>query len=136
MKLRHWTALTAVVVAIPLGWAIAGDLTPEIPPAKGEQCVEPTDVMRRDHMDFILHQRDETMHRGIRTEKYELEECLECHVQRGPDGEYPRFPSPQHFCNSCHVFAAVHIDCFGCHNDVPAGEESEKSGSDAPSERH
>ena len=121
--------MAAVVVVIPVGWAIAGDLVPEIPPAKGEHCVEPTDVMRRHHMDFILHQRDETMHRGIRTEKFELEECLGCHVRKGPDGEYPRYPSPKHFCNSCHSYAAVHIDCFSCHNDVPPEEESEDSDS-------
>ena len=49
----------------------AGDsLLPKIPAAKGEQCVEPTDVMRRQHMQFILHQRDLTVHEGIRTEKH------------------------------------------------------------------
>jgi hypothetical protein len=77
----------------------------------GEKCVEPTDVMRRSHMDFILHQRDETMHRGIRTSKHSLKNCVNCHADPvtgsvlGKDG----------FCSSCHHYAAVHIDCFGCH---------------------
>lgn len=81
----------------------------------GEKCVEPTDVMRRGHMDFILHQRDETMHRGIRTSKHSLKNCVNCHADPvtgsvlGKDG----------FCASCHAYAAVSIDCFGCHTDKP-----------------
>ena len=39
---------------------------------KGEKCVEPTEVMRRDHMQMVLHQRDDTMHQGIRTVKHSL----------------------------------------------------------------
>jgi hypothetical protein len=80
-----------------------------------EKCVEPTDVMRRSHMDFILHQRDETMHRGIRTSKHSLKNCVNCHADPasgsvlGKDG----------FCSSCHHYAAVHIDCFGCHSPKP-----------------
>lgn len=80
---------------------------------QGEQCVEPTEVMRRNHMKFILHQRDETMHRGIRTTKHSLKECVNCHADPktgsvlGQDG----------FCASCHQYAAVTIDCFSCHTD-------------------
>ncbi len=80
---------------------------------KAEKCVEPTDVMRRDHMKFILHQRDETMHQGIRTSKHSLKNCVECHADPktgsvlGKDG----------FCATCHQYAAVTIDCFSCHTD-------------------
>jgi hypothetical protein len=75
--------------------------------------VEPTDVMRRDHMKFIQHQRDETMHKGIRTSKHSLKNCVECHADPktgsvlGKDG----------FCATCHQYAAVTIDCFSCHTD-------------------
>ena len=31
----------------------------------GTQCVEPADVMRRRHMDFLKHQRDETVLGGV-----------------------------------------------------------------------
>ena len=81
--------------------------------AKGDKCVEPTDVMRRNHMDFILHQRDDTMRRGIRTSKHSLKECINCHADPktnsvlGEDG----------FCSGCHQYTAVSVDCFGCHND-------------------
>lgn len=81
--------------------------------AKGDKCVEPTDIMRRNHMDFILHQRDKTMRRGIRTSKHSLKECINCHADPktnsvlGEDG----------FCAGCHQYTAVSIDCFSCHND-------------------
>ena len=39
---------------------------------KAEQCVEPTEATRRDHMKMILHQRDDTMYQGIRTVKHSL----------------------------------------------------------------
>ncbi len=80
---------------------------------RGEQCVEPTAEMRRNHMQYILHQRDETMHRGIRTTKHSLKNCVNCHADTktgsvlGKDG----------FCASCHHYAAVKIDCFECHTD-------------------
>jgi hypothetical protein len=81
---------------------------------QGEKCVEPTDVMRREHMQFILHQRDETMHRGIRTSKHSFKNCVNCHAAKtgsvlGKDG----------FCASCHSYAAVSVDCFSCHTDKP-----------------
>ncbi|MCP4407203.1 MAG: Hdr-like menaquinol oxidoreductase cytochrome c subunit [Gammaproteobacteria bacterium] len=92
---------------------------PEVPKAKAEQCVEPTEHMRRNHMELILHQRDETMHRGIRTNKYSLKECISCHINPGTDGTYPRVDTQKHFCAACHDYASVKIDCFECHSDVP-----------------
>lgn len=105
------------------GAVVAGD-KPFTPPrantAKGDQCVEPTDVMRRDHMNFILHQRDKTMHKGIRTSKHSLKNCVECHADPktnsvlGKDG----------FCESCHTHTAVSMDCFTCHTPSPAKKEA------------
>ena len=91
---------------------------PSIIIEKEGECVEPEDVMRRDHMKFILHQRDKTMHQGIRTEKYSLKNCVNCHANSktnsvlGKDG----------FCSSCHSYAAVSIDCFSCH--TASGEKT------------
>ena len=84
--------------------------------AKSEQCVEPTDEMRKNHMEYILHQRDKTMHEGIRTKTYSLKECINCHV---PENTEARFGDDKHFCSACHNFAAVSIDCFQCHADKP-----------------
>ncbi len=80
---------------------------------KAERCVEPTEVMRRDHMNMILHQRDETMHQGIRTVKHSLKNCVDCHA----DPKTGRVLGQNGFCESCHTYAAVTMDCFGCHTD-------------------
>jgi hypothetical protein len=80
-------------------------------------CVEPTEDMRANHMKYLLHQRDATVHEGIRTERHSLHECINCHVSDAADA--PRVDSERHFCNSCHTYAAVTIDCFQCHADRP-----------------
>jgi hypothetical protein len=87
-------------------------------PVKGEQCVEDTDVMRKNHMKFLLHQRDETMRRGIRTKQYSLKECINCHVPPAEEAQAAR-SEEGHFCMNCHVYAGVKIDCFECHATVP-----------------
>ena len=62
---------------------LAGEeIGPILPPAKGEQCVEPTDIMREIHYEFILHHRDATVHDGIRTTKHSLKNCINCHIQK------------------------------------------------------
>ena len=93
--------------------------SPVINKGKGDKCVEPTDVMRRNHMKYILHQRDETMHKGIRTSKYSLAECIDCHVQPDENGNIASVDTTEHFCSTCHEYAGVTIDCFECHADKP-----------------
>ncbi len=107
--------------AVPVS---AGDGVPLPTPArgKGTQCVEPTDTMRRYHMDYLLHQRDETVHRGIRGTKYALKDCVECHATPDPRPEV-RALTLYGFCKECHDYAAVSIDCFGCHTPVSASSE-------------
>ena len=85
--------------------------------SEAQGCVEPTDEMRTNHMEYILDQRDATVHEGIRTKQYSLVECINCHVSDAPDA--PRYESEKHFCNSCHTYASVSIDCFQCHADRP-----------------
>ncbi len=102
--------------------AMAEGLLPDIPAAQGrfseaQGCVEPTADMRKNHMEYILHQRDETVHEGIRDKQHSLNECINCHVSDAPDA--PRYSSEKHFCNSCHSYASVSIDCFQCHADRP-----------------
>jgi len=118
------TALLALTLSAP---ALAADSRvplPEIPKAKGEQCVEPSDMMRRKHMDYLRHQRDETMHKGIRTTKYSLKQCLECHAADAADTAAAGHEAGKeggHFCVNCHQYAGVHIDCFQCHATKPEG---------------
>lgn len=90
-----------------------------VKPVAASQCVEPVDIMRRNHMEFLLHQRDETMVNGDRSNKYSLAKCVECHAQTDNNGEVVRSNNEDYFCNSCHQFASVKIDCFECHADRP-----------------
>lgn len=80
--------------------------------AKPGQCIAETDDMRRNHMEKILHQRDLTMHDGIRTKKQSLSNCIDCHA----DQETNSVLGKEGFCESCHTYSAVSIDCFSCHN--------------------
>lgn len=79
---------------------------------KGEQCVEDVATMRREHMRMLSHQRDATVHGGIRGAKHSLKGCIECHA-----GATTRSvaSTPTDFCVSCHLYTAVKIDCFECH---------------------
>ncbi len=92
-----------------------------VPTPKGENCVEETSYMRKNHMDLLLHKRDETMQKGIRTEKHSLAECINCHATPDEDGKISRISEDdnKHFCSTCHVAAAVTLDCFECHADRP-----------------
>lgn len=119
--------LIGLVTQSPLlfaGDSKAGPVIPEavarFSPTQG--CVEPTEEMREHHMEYILHQRDETMHRGIRTKKHSLAECINCHVPEAKNGRKIRASEPEHFCDACHSYASVNIDCFQCHNDQPTGK--------------
>ncbi len=84
-----------------------------------QKCVQPVEEMRKNHMNYILHQRDETVHRGIRTRRYALEECVNCHTAQDDKGEYVPINAPDQFCYSCHSYASVKIDCFQCHATKP-----------------
>ncbi len=83
------------------------------------KCIQPEDEMRRNHMNYILHERDETMHEGVRNEPGSLAACIDCHVEPNEKGEIADVGSNEHFCNGCHEYASVQIDCFQCHADRP-----------------
>jgi hypothetical protein len=104
--------------------ALAGDVPmPVIPKAvKGKHCVMPTEDMRKNHMKYILRHRDLVVHDGIRTQKFNLRQCLACHVPREPKGKEIHVSSKKHFCEACHAYAGVKIDCFQCHSDQPPPE--------------
>ncbi|HED19472.1 MAG TPA: hypothetical protein ENI74_08230, partial [Gammaproteobacteria bacterium] len=83
------------------------------------ECVAPISDMRRHHMVYLYHQRDETVHEGIRTRRFSLEECINCHAVKDEDGEYVRAEDERHFCTTCHTYSSTKIDCFECHVDIP-----------------
>ena len=86
-------------------------------PVDASSCVEPVDIMRRDHMKFLLHQRDATVLEGDRDSKYSLVGCMDCHNPGESAETAVRYPDPEHFCAGCHLYASVKIDCFECHAD-------------------
>jgi hypothetical protein len=119
-KLLHLLALlSALTLSVSAATAEGNGVGPVIPKAvKGKQCVEDTDVMRRDHMKYLKQHRDETLREGIRTKQYSLKQCLECHVPSADAADATRTEG-EHFCKSCHVYAGVTIDCFECHATMP-----------------
>jgi hypothetical protein len=123
------------IVAVMLAAAIAGLMVPQAfaesaagpdsalvphpPKGRGEHCVADTDFMRRNHMTMMKHQRDKTVHQGVRGEPFSIASCVSCHAVKGVDGQPVSYESPMHFCRSCHDYAAVSIDCFECHASRP-----------------
>ena len=54
--------------------------------------------MRSQHHIFIKQQSHDTVVKVIRTEKYSLNNCINCHIKPAADGTYPSVKSEEHFC--------------------------------------
>lgn len=85
---------------------------PVVEKARGEACVADPAFMRRNHMELLKHQRDETVHRGVRDPRSNLQGCIACHAGAESASVATRKTD---FCVSCHSYAAVKVDCFECH---------------------
>ena len=115
--------LAALLAVIPAAWAQAAQGSssrvpqPVIETARGGECVADPSFMRRNHMKLLMHQRDDTLRGGIRTGKYSLKACIACHASPSSQSVTAE---PTNFCQSCHNYAAVKIDCFECHAGTPA----------------
>lgn len=119
-------ALGVLVVLSPLATAAddtSGVPKPVIQKGEGDKCVEDTEYMRKNHMKVLSHHRDKTMREGIRTKQHSLKNCIECHATPDASGQRTVL-GKDHFCQSCHNYAAVQIDCFQCHSSKPAGNAS------------
>jgi hypothetical protein len=118
---RRWVVLVALLaVAVPAqadapsGARDSRVPQPTVAAAAAGSCVEDTAFMRRNHMELIRHQRDLTVHEGIRTTRHSLANCVNCHA----DPKTGRVTgSKDAFCEGCHTYAAVKLDCFECHAD-------------------
>ena len=89
---------------------------PVIEPARGGDCVADPAFMRRNHMELLKHQRDDTVRAGVRGAGNGLKECIGCHASRSSGSVAA---AQTNFCVSCHSYAAVKIDCFECHASKP-----------------
>jgi hypothetical protein len=112
-------AVLAVMLTVA-GFADAGEsraqrvALPVVKIEKGAACVAPTEEMRRDHSEMLLHQRERTVHQGLREPRFSLKNCVDCHASR----ETGSVLGKEGFCSSCHSYAAVSIDCFECHTPL------------------
>ena len=87
--------------------------------AQGSQCVADPAFMRRNHMDLLKHQRDDTVRAGDRKGQFSLKACIQCHASKETQSVAAR---ETNFCVSCHSYAAVKIDCFECHAAKPPAQ--------------
>ena len=109
---RSASAICLFALLLP-ALAIASDRVPKpiIEIDKPGKCVEDTATMRREHPDMLKHQRDQTMREGIRTRPHSLKQCVGCHASAKTGSVL----GEKGFCQSCHDYASVRLDCFGCH---------------------
>ena len=104
-------------VAVRASEAVASRASePAIERARGERCIADPAFMRRNHMDLLRHQRDETVHEGMRGQRFSLKGCIDCHASRTTMSVAQ---ASGDFCVACHSYAAVKIDCFECHSSQP-----------------
>jgi len=120
-RLANWLRLAAMIaaaalLAVPAIPAVAGVDMPKLEKGKGDKCVEDTQFMRRNHMDLLKHQRNDTMRKGIRTTQHSLKKCVECHASE-KSGSVAA--SKEDFCAACHAYASVKLDCWDCHATKP-----------------
>lgn len=115
-------ALLLVILTAPF-WhgalAHTRGASPAIPAAKGAHCVRPRQWMIKNHMKLLMQLRYEAVHEGIRYKGESLPGCMNCHVSRLANGKYPSVTSKKFFCNACHDYVGVRIDCFSCHSNRP-----------------
>ncbi len=108
-----WRMALLLVLAGPLAAAVN---EPVLDIGQGGHCVDDPQFMRLNHMKLLRHQRDETVRQGIRGGKYSLAGCVDCHASKK---NHSVLGTDQNFCQGCHVYAAVRIDCFECHSSTP-----------------
>jgi len=113
--MKIWIQLTAILFSVWIAttaYAVDKPQFPKLDIGKGGQCVEDPKEMRTIHMNLLKHQRDETVHKGIRGQKHSLAGCVECHASTKTNSV---LGSEEAFCQGCHTYAAAKLDCFECH---------------------
>ena len=113
--LLRWSAYLLMALLTSVSWADWLD----IPRGRGDRCIEPADIMRKQHMQFLFHDRDLTMREGNRSIRHSLVDCVECHTQTNQQQEAIPINASGQFCAVCHEAVSVRIDCFSCHAAVP-----------------
>ena len=138
---RNVAGFAGVVAAVLLlsgvqGHSADASWAPKPARGQGDKCVADTDWMRRNHMNVLMHQRDGTVHDGIRTSRFSLTGCVDCHAVKGADGKPVTIASRDHFCRTCHDYAAVRVDCFECHASRPESAGAAVGSGNVPGRGH
>ena len=128
-RFAHWLKLAVLlgvvaVSAAPLQQASAEVNLPGLDNHKGAKCVDDEDYIRRHHPDLLKHHRDEVVHQGIRTQKYSLEGCVECHASKKTGSVAA---AKDDFCVTCHTYVGVQLTCWDCHASKPGKSGVEPS---------
>lgn len=108
-----------LLAALATGAMSESAVTPGSKAAGMESCVEPTAEMRRNHMDYLKHERVGTVHQGIRGRKHSLAGCIDCHTAKDSAGVFMPVNAEGQFCDGCHTYVAVNVTCFQCHRKIP-----------------
>jgi hypothetical protein len=118
--------LAAALTSVALAAGAEGSRVPapKFTVDKSTTCVAPPDVMRRTHMKMLEHRRDRTVHQGVRGGDEALTRCIECHASKTTGAA---IGAPDAFCQSCHQYVGVRLDCFDCHQGRPGAVASVSS---------
>ncbi len=88
------------------------DLSVQTSDATKVKCVESTDYMKSSHMKLLQQWRDDVVRNGqndfISSNGQAIpmsldDTCLNCHTDK------------EAFCDSCHSYSGVTMDCWDCH---------------------
>jgi [DsrC]-trisulfide reductase subunit J len=107
------------LIFAPVAAQETSSLYPEVPKATGEPHPEGNEFWRINHMKLLLHDRDDTLRLGDRKIQASLKGCVVCHAVKGDDGQPVGAEDERYFCQVCHAYTAVKIDCFTCHASKP-----------------
>lgn len=86
--------------------------TPKIQALTGKKCIEPAEVMRKEHMQLLNQWRDAALRDGNtvyvngegKTFEISLQNtCLDCHSNQ------------EQFCAACHNYTSEKPYCWDCH---------------------
>lgn len=111
------------VVTFPIWYAVANGKAGYVPQpqidTQAQQCIEPTQYMRDNHMQLLVQWRETVVRTGERTyvatdnRVYDMSltgTCLQCH------------PNKAQFCDQCHNYTGVSPNCWDCHNLPESGQ--------------
>ncbi|MBS3935130.1 MAG: hypothetical protein KGZ43_03065 [Sulfuritalea sp.] len=112
---RTLVGLAAILLLAPI-CATAGVPKPNLTIENPGQCIAPVQEMRVNHMKMLNHSRDRALRQGVRTEKANLIGCIDCHASK----ETGSVMGKGGFCEECHTYTAVKLDCWDCHQPKSA----------------